>query len=125
MAKKILIVEDEENILELLSAIFGDHYGVSCARDGEEGLRMAREDSPDIVLLDVRLPKVNGYEVCRQVKSDPSTSHAKVLMLSGMVQNADLREAEEAGADGYVAKPFSPMELVKRVEGLLGNNRRD
>lgn len=121
MTKKILIVEDEEDILELLSAIFeefGD-YGVLRARDGEEALRIARVDNPDIILLDIQLPKLNGYEVCKSVKSDPAMSPTKVLMLSGMAQNSDWQKAQEAGADGYITKPFSSIELVEKVEGLL------
>jgi DNA-binding response OmpR family regulator len=121
VTKKILIVEDEEDILELLSAIFeefGD-YGVLRARDGEEALRIARVDNPDIILLDIQLPKLNGYEVCKSVKSDPAMSPTKVLMLSGMAQNSDWQKAQEAGADGYITKPFSSIELVEKVEGLL------
>ena len=88
MSKKILIVEDEEDILELLSVAFEDlgDYEIICARDGEEALRIAKTNNPCIILLDVALPKLNGYEVCRSVKSDPGMSHTKVLMLSGMAQ---------------------------------------
>jgi len=121
--KKILIVEDEEDILELLSAIFiFEEYEVLCARDGKEALKIARVDSPDIILLDIWLPKVNGYDVCRSIKSDPAMSHTKVLMLSGMVQNSDQMKAQEAGADGYTAKPFSSTELLEKVERLLSSN---
>ncbi len=121
MTKKILIVEDEEDVLELLSEIFGDlrEYRVLCARDGEEALRIARGDKPDIILLDIQLPKMNGYEVCRSVKSDPAMSHTKVLMLSGMTQNSNRQKAQEAGADAYIAKPFSSIVLVEKVEELL------
>ncbi len=124
MAKKILIVEDEENILELLSAIFGDlgDYRILCARDGEEALQMARVNNPEIMLLDIHLPKVNGYEVCKSIKSDPVISHTKVIMLSGIVQNYDLEKAQKLGADGYIAKPFSSIELVEKVEELLRND---
>ena len=124
MTKKILIAEDEEDILELLSAIFGDlgDYEILWARDGEETIRIARVDNPDIILLDIQLPKLNGYEVCKLVKSDPTMSRTKVLMISGMAQNSDWRKAQEAGADGYIIKPFSSIELVEKVEELLGSN---
>ena len=124
MTKKILIVEDEEDILELLSAIFGDlgDYGILCARDGEEALRIARVDNPDIILLDIQLPKMNGHEVCKSVKSDPAMSHTKILMISGMAQNSDWQKAQEAGADGYIAKPFTSIALVEKVEELLRSN---
>ena len=124
MIKKILIVEDEEDIFELLSAIFDDlgEYRILCARDGEEALRMARANNPDIILLDIQLPKVNGYEVCKSVKSDPAMSHSKVLMLSGMAQSSDWLKAQEVGADGYIAKPFSSVALMEKVEELLMTN---
>ena len=124
MTKKILIVEDEEDIIELLSAIFDDFgdYEVLSARDGEEALRIARVDNPDIILLDIHLPKLNGHKVCKSIKSDLAMSHTKVLMLSGTAQNSDWLRAREAGADGYVAKPFSSTALVKKVEELLRSN---
>jgi DNA-binding response OmpR family regulator len=124
VTKKILIVEDEEDIMILLSAIFGDleDYEVLCARDGEEALRVARVDNPDIILLDILLPKLNGYKVCKLIKSDLAMSHTKVLMLSGMTQKSELLKAQEAGADGYIAKPFSSTALVEKVEELLRRN---
>ncbi|MBI4286606.1 MAG: response regulator [Chloroflexi bacterium] len=123
MARRILIVEDEAPIRQLLSAIFADttSYDVASAVDGEEALKMARRHKPDIVLLDVLLPKMNGYEVCKSLKSDPATAHIKVLMLTGMVQNADQHRAREMGADAYMAKPFHSTELIEKVTELLGN----
>ena len=125
MTKKILIVEDEEDILELVCAIFTDlgDYGILCAKDGEEALRVARVDNPDIILLDIQLPKLNGYEVCKSVKSDSAISHTKVLMVSGMTQNSDLLKVQEAGADDYILKPFNSTTLVEKVETLLRGNQ--
>ncbi len=124
MTSKILIVEDEEDILELLLAIFEDSgdYRILCARDSEEALRIVRRDEPDVVLLDVHLPTLNGYEVCKVIKSDTTVSGSKVLMLSGMTQAADLRRAQEAGADGYLTKPFSSIALIEKVKALLRSN---
>ena len=124
MTKKILIVEDEEDILDLLSTIFDDHanYESLYARDGEEALRITRADNPDIILLDIQLPKLNGHEVCKSVKSDPATSRTKVLILSGMAQKSDWLKAREAGADDYVSKPFGSNALVEKVEALLRSN---
>ena len=123
MVKKVLIVEDEEDILELLSVIFGfEDYKVLCAEDGEEALQIARVENPDIILLDIHLPKMNGHEVCKLVKSDPAMSHTKVLMLSGMSQDSDSRKALEAGADAYMTKPFSSTAIVEKVEELLRSN---
>jgi DNA-binding response OmpR family regulator len=121
VTKKILIVEDEESILELLLAIFDDlvDYQTFYARDGEEALRIAREDIPDIILLDMQIPKINGSEVCRLIKSAPATSNTKVLMLTGIVQDLDLRKAWQAEADACMTKPFTSAALLEKVEALL------
>jgi two-component system alkaline phosphatase synthesis response regulator PhoP len=125
VTRKILIAEDEEDIVELLCAIFDDIEDCEtfCARDGEEALSIARVNNPDIILLDIQLPRLNGYEICKLVKSDPAMAQTKVLMLSGMVQNSDRLKAYEAGADDYITKPFSSTELVEKVEKLLRNNQ--
>ena len=127
MTKKLLVVEDEEAILELISAILDDNgdYIILCARDGEEAIRIAQADHPDAILLDIQLPRINGYEVCKLIKSDPSMSHVKILMLSGMAQNAGWQKAQEVGADGYIAKPFSSIALSENVEELLRSTWAD
>jgi DNA-binding response OmpR family regulator len=123
MAKKVLIVEDEESILELCSTIFKlEGYRVLCARDGEEALRITREDNPDILVLDIQIPIINGNEVCKSIKSDPTMSDIKVLILSGMAQDSDLQEAREAGADACMTKPFSSAVIVEKVGELLRSN---
>lgn len=121
MAKKILLVEDEESIIQLLTVTFGDvsDYEILVARDGDMALQVAREKLPDIVLLDIGLPKINGIEVCRLLKSDPSLSRTKIIILSGMVQNSDRNQAQEAGADAFINKPFSLNTLTDEVENLL------
>ena len=125
MTKKILIVEDEEDILELFSTTFDTlvDYEINCARDGEEALRIVRVDKPDMILLDIHLPKLDGFRVCETVKSDPAMSHTKILVVSGMVQNSDLLKAQEAGADGYITKPFTLTALVEKVQELLRSNK--
>ena len=124
MAKKVLVVEDEESIIKLCTTIFQlEDYTVLCARDGEEALRITRENIPDIMVLDIQIPKMNGNEVCKSVKSDPIMSHTKILVLSGMVQNSDLQQAREAGADAYMTKPFSSTAIVEKVEELLKSNK--
>ena len=124
MVKKVLIVEDEENILDILLEIFSDFRDciILCARDGEEALRILRQDNPDILILDIQIPKINGYEICKIVKSDSAMSHIKVLMLSGMAQSYARRESLEAGADAYITKPFRSIILVDKVEELLKGN---
>jgi len=121
MIKKILIVEDEEDIANLLYIVFSDLviYKILYEKDGQEAINRARVDNPDIILLDIQLPSLNGYEVCRLLKSSPTLSHIKVLMLSGMTQNHDWLKAQEAGADDYITKPFSSIALLKKVEELL------
>jgi len=122
--KKILIVEDDEHIVDLFCAIFDGlvNYRTTYAKSGQEALRVTRIDVPDIILLDIHLPELDGYEVCRFVKSDPAMSRTKVLMISGMAQNIDLLKAQEAGADGYITKPFIPTELIEKIEAFLGRN---
>ena len=122
---KILIVEDEEDILGLLCAIFNGcaNYKVFYAKNGHEAINIVRTNNPDIILLDIQLPDMNGYEICRLVKSDTAMSHIKVVMLSGMTQNSDWLIAREAGADGYITKPFSSIALIKKLEQQLRSNQ--
>ena len=121
MTKKILVVEDEETILELIGEIFSNigDYIVLIARDGEEALRIAREDNPDIILLDIQLPKISGQELCKTMKSDPAMSHIKVLIISGGLQSSNLQKLQEGGADAFINKPFNYSALVEKIEELL------
>ena len=122
MLTKILIVEDDEAILELLSEELGalQSCQVFCAGDGEEALRMASDNHPDVTILDIQLPKLNGYEVCKLMKSDLTMSRSKIPMISGLAQNSDRQRALDAGADDYVTKPFDLTALVGRVKSLIG-----
>ena len=124
MKKKVLLVEDDEAIIELLSEVLQDlgEYQLLHAADGLEALRIIREHHPDLVLLDILIPELTGFEVCQTVKSDPDTSHIKVIMISGMAQNADILKAKEVGAEAFITKPFSIAELVTQVEELLNSN---
>jgi len=119
--KTILIVEDEESISTLLKDIFSyvEEYRVLCASDGEEALEMIRMAPPDIILLDAQLPGINGFEICHRLKADPITSSIKVLMLTGMIQSYYLKQAQKAGADGYLVKPFNSVELLDKVQACL------
>ena len=125
MTKKMLIVEDEEDILELLSTIFSfsKEYKILLARDGEEAFKIIQEDIPDIILLDIQIPKIDGYELCKTIKSDPTTSNTKILMLTGLAQDYNLQKAIEAGANAYITKPFSASAVVEKVEELLKSNK--
>lgn len=121
--KKMLIVEDEETILALLSTLFSfsEEYEILLARDGEEALDIAQKNIQDIIILDIQLPKMDGYELCKTIKSDPTTSKTIVLMLTGLAQDYHL-QAFEAGANACMTKPFSMSEIIEKVEYLLKSN---
>lgn len=119
--KRILVVEDEEDVIELLYAMFDGlvGYEIFYAKDGEDALRIVRTDKPDVIILDIQLPKLNGYELCKLIKSEPAMTHIKIVMLSGMTQICDQLKAKEAGADDYITKPFTSTELVEKIDALL------
>lgn len=121
MTKKLLLADDEEGILALVSStLAGDErYEVLMARNGDEALYLARQEKPDLLFLDIRMPRKDGYEVCRALKEDPDTAHIKVVMLTALPREANWERAMEAGADGYITKPFSPTMLLKKAEEVL------
>jgi len=127
MAKeKILAVDDEEDILELVSYNLGKNgYQVRAVATGEEAVRTARAEAPDLILLDLMLPGVDGLEVCRILKNDAKTSHIPILMLTAKGEEADIVSGLELGADDYVTKPFSPRILLARVRALLRRKGRE
>ena len=124
MAKKVLLADDEEDILMLVSATLGgdDRFGLILARDGEEALMRAQQEKPDLIILDIMMPKIDGFEVCRILKSDKDTAHVKVVMLTALAQEFDRQKAEEVGADFYFTKPFSPTALLVKVDELLSSD---
>ena len=121
MAKEeILVVDDEEDILELLRFnLSREGCQVFCALSGEEALRLVRTEIPDLVVLDLMLPGIDGLEVTRRLKSDPNTKHLPIVMLTAKGEEADIVTGLELGADDYVTKPFSPRILVARVRAVL------
>jgi DNA-binding response OmpR family regulator len=121
MAHRILIVEDQPDICKLIRMTleFGD-FEIHEANDGETGLNMARAIKPSIMLLDVMMPGLlDGYQVCTRIKQDPNLSSIQVVMLTARGQASDLAAGEAAGADAYLVKPFSPLELIERVEAMV------
>lgn len=121
MAHRILIVEDQPDICKLIRMTleFGD-FEIHEANDGETGLNMARAIKPSIMLLDVMMPGLlDGYQVCTRIKQDPTLSSIQVVMLTARGQVSDLAAGEAAGADAYLVKPFSPLELIDRVEAMV------
>ncbi len=125
--KKILIIEDEESILMALEDNLRlEGYEVACAVDGEQGLLMAKEKKFDLLILDIMLPKIDGFEVCKRLRKDGINT--PILMLTAKSQEIDKVLGLELGADDYVTKPFSPRELLARVKALLrraGQSRQD
>ncbi|OGV62405.1 MAG: DNA-binding response regulator [Lentisphaerae bacterium RIFOXYA12_FULL_48_11] len=118
--KKILVVEDDEDIMELISFnLKKEGYFVVKAFTGEEALKQAQAASPDIVLLDVMLPEIDGLEVCRNLKSGEKTKNIPVIMVTAKGEESDVVAGLELGAEDYVVKPFRPKELVARVRAVL------
>ena len=116
----ILIVEDEEDIAELLEYNLNRQgYQPESVGTGEDGLQLAREAMPDLILLDLMLPKLSGLEVCRSLKADPETSKIPVIMLTAKGEEEDIVAGFDAGADDYVTKPFRPKVLLSRVKAVL------
>ena len=117
---RVLLVEDDPVILRLLEVNFElEGYEVLLAHDGAEGIEMAREQRPDLVISDIMMPNVSGIELVESLKGDESTAGIPIILLSAKAQSADVRAGMEAGADDYITKPFEPLELVDRVQALL------
>ena len=118
--KTILAIEDDPDIVELLRFnLERESYRVRSALTGTEGLRKLREEPPDLLILDLMLPEMSGFEVCRTVRADPRLADLPVIMLTARGEEADVIAGIELGADDYVRKPFSPRELTARVGALL------
>lgn len=116
----ILVVDDEEDIRDLVCMnLRRAGYAVAEASDGLQALGQVRRTSPDVIVLDVMMPELDGLGVCRQLRSDPETADIPIIMLTAKGQTQDRIEGLERGADDYLTKPFSPKELVLRVQGLL------
>ncbi|HAM73494.1 MAG TPA: DNA-binding response regulator [Verrucomicrobiales bacterium] len=117
---RILIVDDEPDVIELLEFNLRQAgYDVTSAEDGAAGLKKAREIAPDLIVLDLMLPEMDGTEVCKQLRREPTTARTPIVMLTAKAAEIDRVLGLELGADDYVTKPFSPRELVLRVRGLL------
>jgi two-component system response regulator MtrA len=116
----LLIADDDEDILMLVQLrLSRSGYEVVVARDGEEALQLAREKQPDLVVLDWMMPKASGLEVLRAMRADESVASIPVVLLTARVSESDIQEGIDAGADDYIAKPFSPQELASRIQTIL------
>ncbi len=118
---KILIVDDYPNMVDMLSVrLRAAGFDVIAAYDGMAGLQMARHENPDLVILDVLLPKMDGFKVCRMLKYDERFRHIPVIMLTSRARDVDRKMGLDMGADDYVFKPYDPAELMQRIDKLLG-----
>lgn len=119
---RILVVEDEESLLKLESILFTSKgYQVTGVRGGVDALRSISQDRPDLVVLDIMLPDMDGFEVCRSIKEDPETRSIPVVMLTAKKSSRDLEAGRVAGADAYITKPFKSVKVLEVIGGLLGN----
>ncbi|MDX9717043.1 response regulator transcription factor [Thauera sp. WH-2] len=120
MNKKILIADDEQNIVISLEFLMKrEGFDVVVANDGEEAVQRIRAERPDLVLLDVMMPKKTGFEVCQEVKADPALAAVRVLMLTAKGRDTEVAKGLALGADAYMTKPFSTRELVDKVRSML------
>ncbi len=118
--RKVLIADDEEGVRRLVRLTLEDgDMEIYEAADGEEALTMAREQHPDLLLLDVMMPKVTGVEVCRSLKADEDTADIVIVMLTAKSRTADEEEGRAAGSDHYFTKPFSPVALLRKIDEIF------
>ncbi|MBI4248932.1 MAG: response regulator [Elusimicrobia bacterium] len=124
--RAILVVEDEEAIREVLRrTLQGEGYHVICAEDGKEALALIQENRPEMILLDLMLPEMDGAEVCRRVREDPVLGTIPIMMITGKDTFGDLEQGLALGADDYVVKPFDVREIKLRVAALFRRHERE
>jgi CheY-like chemotaxis protein len=116
---KILIVDDEQNIRSLIKSIFSREYHVMEACNGEEAIVVARTQKPDLILMDIMMPNIDGYMACYTIKSDPELKKIPVIMLTGINHELNKKLGQRFGADGYLTKPFNLQELQDMIEKFL------
>ncbi len=125
MAKKIFIVEDELDFLSTLTErLEFEGFVVATAVDGEEALKKIPQEKPDLILLDIMLPEMNGYQVCRELKSNPETKTIPVVVVTAKSQESDKFWAKETGADDYLTKPFEMEELLQKIQDNLQEDKK-
>jgi len=120
MAKKILIVDDEVQLVEMIKMrLEASGYEIIFAHDGQDGLDKAKKEKPDLMILDLMLPKIDGYKVCRMLKFDEKYKQIPIILFSARAQDEDKKMGEEVGADAYITKPFDPQALLGKIKELL------
>jgi two-component system, cell cycle response regulator DivK len=122
MSKRILVVEDQEDLRGVLRDLLtGSGYAVIEAGDGEAGVAKAKSDRPDLILMDIQMPVIDGYEATRRIKLDPALKPIPIIAVSSFAMKGDEQKARAAGCDHYVTKPYSPMQLLRLIRGFLGD----
>ncbi len=123
MSKKVLVCDDEPYIVESVSYVVRKAgFEVDVAEDGEEALAKAQETRPDLIFLDIMMPKLSGHEVCRRLKDDPKTKDIYIVMLTARGQEEDEKRALDMGADEFMTKPFSPRKMRAKLQEILGES---
>lgn len=124
MNRRVLIVDDDPNLVKSLTFVFNkEGFTVNSASDGEDALMKVRQSKPDLMFLDIMMPRKNGYEVCQEIKNTPELSDIYVIMLTAKGQEMDREKARTVNVDEFVTKPFSPIAMVEKVKILLPLNQ--
>jgi len=120
--ERILVVEDQEDLRGVLRDLLtGSGYVVLEAPDGQSGIATAKSDRPDLILMDIQMPVLDGYEATRQIKADPGVKATPIIAVSSFAMKGDEEKARAAGCDHYITKPYSPMQLLRVIRGYLGD----
>jgi two-component system cell cycle response regulator DivK len=121
MSKRILVVEDQEDLRGVLRVLLTQSgYEMLEAADGQAGVAKAKSDQPDLILMDIQLPVLDGYEATRQIKADPKLAATPIIAVSSFAMKGDEEKARASGCDHYVTKPYSPVQLLRIIRGFLG-----
>jgi two-component system, OmpR family, alkaline phosphatase synthesis response regulator PhoP len=123
--RRVLIAEDDPQSAELLEAYLADcGYAIQTAADGQETLQKLQDWRPDLILLDVMMPRISGFQVCKQVRADPQVRATAILMITALDQPSDIERAVDAGTDDFLTKPINKKELLLRVQALLESRKK-
>lgn len=126
MTKRILLVDDEKDLVETLTyRLEANNYEVIPAYDGQEGLNKAKSEKPDLIILDLMLPKMNGYEVCQLLKFDEKYKHIPIIMFTARTQESDKKTGLEVGTNAYITKPFEAQVLLSKIKELLEKGSKE
>jgi two-component system, cell cycle response regulator DivK len=121
MTKRILVVEDQDDLRGVLRDLLtGSGYEVAEAADGQDGVAKAQSELPDLILMDIQLPIIDGYEATRQIKADPNLKTVPIIAVSSFAMKDDEEKARASGCEHYVTKPYSPIQLLRIIRGFLG-----